>query len=295
MIGGYILEKDRNAARLEQQQIINNHRKELINQRIVAEQTQKEWNSFSTESKSFLLEEAIYHQLEQCLQGKASNELLSFGRGLCKSFVMEEGANQLLTRFKARSLYLGQLASIVESTHRQVLHDCKDKDAPFKISQSNMRVFHDKLDDMSDEEVTKAIVAKVTGAEEEFVKSTLDNKESLEQLAAQTQEKINNLKIKNQDTQESIKQEYTRMYKNRERELYGHPRGILENIVQKLSYGIMLDQDARKQFTNESGRLDMNGIIDRAEVMYTFLEMVNTTKMKNVDSKYLKEVLDSIK
>ena len=39
----------------------------------------------------------------------------------------------------------------------------------------------------------------------------------------------------------------------------------------------------------------MNRIIDTSEVMYTFLEMVNTTRLREVNAEYLEGVLKSIK
>lgn len=52
--------------------------------------------------------------------------------------------------------------------------------------------------------------------------------------------------------------------------------------------------EIRENYLSESGRFDLSKVEDRVRVMYTFLEMVNSMKMKKVDNKYITECLASI-
>ena len=70
---------------------------------------------------------------------------------------------------------------------------------------------------------------------------------------------------------------------------------ILESIVLRMSKAIVTEEATLGDFTQENGKLDMQKIIDVSEVMYTFLEMVNTLQIKNVTPEYLRETLKSIK
>ena len=85
------------------------------------------------------------------------------------------------------------------------------------------------------------------------------------------------------------------MYKREVDTIGQRRRNILESIVRRMSQNIITNDEMRQNFIQESGKLNMNKIIDTTEVMYAFLEMVNTTQIKEVDSKYLETVLMSIK
>ena len=66
-------------------------------------------------------------------------------------------------------------------------------------------------------------------------------------------------------------------------------------MVLRMSKAVVTEQSILEQFTQENGKLNMQKIIDVSEVMYTFLEMVNTLKIKNVTTDYIHETLMSIK
>lgn len=72
-------------------------------------------------------------------------------------------------------------------------------------------------------------------------------------------------------------------------------KGILESIVLRMSRNIVTEDTLLPSFTQENGKLDMQKIIDTSEVMYTFMEMVNTMRIKDVNTSYLNEILSSIK
>ena len=217
------------------------------------------------------------------------------GKAVTESFVKEEGSYPLLNRFKTKTLFLSELASIVEETHKKVIHGCEGKESPFKISNSDMKAFHDKLDNMDTDTVTKEIVARVTKAEEEFVKANVKDRETLEELSSSTEEKLNSIKNKNQETEDDIKKEAVAMYRQKVNSISDRKKGILESIVVRMGKSIVTEESLLPQFQLESGKLNMEKIIDTSEVMYTFLEMVNTLQIRNVDCKYLQDTLSSIK
>ena len=157
-----------------------------------------------------------------------------------------------------------------------------------------MKAFHDRLENMDTDTVTKQIIARVTKAEEEFVKANIKDKETLEQLSTATEEKLNGIKNKDQDTENAIKQEAVNRYRQQVDSITNRRKGILESIVTRMATSIVKEESVLEQFKLESGKLNMQKIIDTSEVMYTFLEMVNTLQIKDVDSAYLQEVLTSV-
>ena len=273
----------------------NMRRSRILEQRYAYENKQKALDAFASESKDFLLTESLFYIMKKCFPVTLESSLLDQGRSVISSFVMEEGADSLLSRFRTKTLFLSELANIVETTHRKVLHSCEGKDAPFKITNSDMKAFHDRIDNMSTDTITKEIVSRVTKAEENFVKANMKDKENIEKLAEKTKEKIDNIKVKDADTEEDLKQEFAALYRRDVDSVMNRKKGILESIVLRMSRAIVSESALLEQFTQENGKLDMQRIIDSSEVMYTFLEMVNTLNIKPITTSYISDALASIK
>lgn len=273
----------------------NMRRSRILEQRYAYENKQKALDAFASESKDFLLTESLFYIMKKCFPVTLESSLLDQGRSVISSFVMEEGADSLLSRFRTKTLFLSELANIVETTHIKVLHSCEGKDAPFKITNSDMKAFHDRIDNMSTDAITKEIVSRVTKAEENFVKANMKDKENIEKLAEKTKEKIDNIKVKDADTEEDLKQEFAALYRRDVDSVMNRKKGILESIVLRMSRAIVSESALLEQFTQENGKLDMQRIIDSSEVMYTFLEMVNTLNIKPITTSYISDALASIK
>lgn len=292
----YSLNRDSRSVSLrEEAENANIRREHILEQRYASDQRQKLLNAFTSESRDFLLNESLFYIMKKCFPNTIDESLLERGRSIVESFINEEGSLSLINNFKTKTLFLSELADIVESTHKKVLHSCEGKDAPFKISNSDMRAFHNRIDSMNTDSITKEIVSRVTKAEEEFMKANLKDKETLEDLAEKTKQNIDSIKAKNPDTENEIKQECSALYRRKVENIMNRKKSILESIVIRMSKAVVTEESTLTQFTQENGKLNMQKIIDISEVMYTFLEMVNTLKIKNVDASYLHETLSSIK
>lgn len=284
------------AAARERQAKANEKRTSLYEQTRKIENAKKKYNEFVAESKKFLMVEGLNRMLEHCLPSQTDAELKAYGKSIVNNFVCEENVDMLLSGFKTRSLALSEFASIIECTHKEVTKKCDVTDMDSLIvRKSDLDAFYSKIDKASDSETTKVIADRIAKAEEEFVTKNIEDKKKLEDLATQAQEKINNVKEKDTDTENAIKQEYANLYKANAAKLRNRKKGILESIVLRASKAIATDDSIRNNFINESGRLEMDRIIEMAEVMYTFLEMVNTMNIKRVDEKYISSVLESVK
>ena len=292
----YSLNSDsKSVAAREEYDNSNMRRSRILEQRYAYENKQKALDAFASESKDFLLTESLFYIMKKCFPVTLESSLLDQGRSVISSFVKEEGTDSLLSRFKTKTLFLSELANIVETTHRKVLHSCEGKDAPFKITNSDIKAFHDRIDNMSTDTITKEIVSRVTKAEENFVKANMKDKENIEKLAEKTKEKIDNIKAKDTDTEEDLKQEFAALYRRDVDSVMNRKKGILESIVLRMSRAIVSESTLLEQFTQENGKLDMQRIIDSSEVMYTFLEMVNTLNIKPITTSYISDALASIK
>lgn len=290
----YNLQSKSSAAVLESMDKAEQRRKSILEQRQAYSQRERELTAFTSASKNFLLAEAMYDLFKKSIPSTVNESLTNLGRSVIDSFVNEEGASNLFAHCE-NTIYLNQLTSLVEATHKKVIKDCDGKNGPFKITNSDMKVFHDGLNKLDTEGITKEISKRVASAEEEFIKANLKDKENMEKLAQKTQEKLAKVQAKDVETESAIKNNMKALYKEQIENVERRQKGILESMIVRLSKSVVTEDASREQFTKEDGKLNMQGIIETAEIMYTVLEMVNTIQIKKITPNYIKETLMSIK
>lgn len=293
----YLEHEKRSRARYKEElERENAHRNVYYEQAKTMNNNRAKYNKFIHESKEYLLTEALDTILNACLPRDIDHSLSKYGKSIVANFVHNEGADSLLNQFKTKSLLLSTVGYLVESVHKSVVNHCDVNDVEsLLIRNSDLDKMMTKLQTVSSEEFTQTIVDRVSAAEVEFVNANRKTKTELEELAQKTQEKIDNVKEKDIEVENEIKQEFARMYKSQANELQHRKKNILEAMIFRTSMNITADDQLRMNFISESGKLDMNRIINTAEVMYTFLEMVNTLNIKSVNEKYIETLLNSIK
>ena len=226
----YNLQSKSSAAVLESMDKAEQRRKSILEQRQAYSQRERELTAFTSASKNFLLAEAMYDLFKKSIPSTVNESLTNLGRSVIDSFVNEEGASNLFAHCE-NTIYLNQLTSLVEATHKKVIKDCDGKNGPFKIANSDMKVFHDGLDKLDTEGITKEISKRVASAEEEFIKANLKDKENMEELAQKTQEKLAKVQAKDVETESAIKNNMKALYKEQIENVERRQKGILESMV----------------------------------------------------------------
>ena len=64
-------------------------------------------------------------------------------------------------------------------------------------------------------------------------------------------------------------------------------------MVESLSKAAFKDDALKARYIHE-GTVDMDGIVNSTELIYTMLEMVNTTNMVNVDEDFMNNYIKSL-
>ena len=258
----------------------------------------KEYADFITNSRDYFLSEAMNMFLQQSLDEETSSEDREYGKALVEGFVKENTSLKLLTEFSKKSLFLAGIADVVKESHQKVIHGCKEGNCDtFKITNSVNNDFFDKLIGLTDEKITKKINERVCDSIENYVQANVNDKLDLEELAEKTKEKIDNIKAKNPEEREKIVGEFTNLYNkqvNAIKQRTNRKVGVYEQIMHNITRSIVSDQSILESFTNESGKLNVNKIKGKVTVMYTFLEMLNTTKMANVNEAYIENVMKNM-
>lgn len=289
----YTLRTPSDISREEERVKLQEHTKLVNEQRDKLAKRRANYNTFLAESKNFLIVEAMNKMLLQCLPD-LDEHLSSVARNCCENFVREEGANNILKRCTS-TLFLNEFAIILEDTHKKVILGAADsKEDEFQIDNSVMKDYYDKLRSMNYGPMCNTIINRVADAEKDFVTANIRDREKMEEAAEKAAEKIDKVRSKDEDIEEKIKQEYTLMYKRELDDINKRRRNILESMIKRFSESVLVSESYKEGFITESGKLDRDKVINTAEVMYTFLEMVNTTQIKKVDTVYIESVLKGI-
>ena len=269
------------------------NREKLLSESRRLEEAKKEFDKFSIGLREFLVVEALNSVLEASYMEGTSATLKKYGKSLINDFVQEEGCLNLLNKFKSSTEFLSNVASIVESSYSEIIEavDPTNPDS-FRVMDSSSKAFYDKISDLSVERVSREINKRVTDATNNFVKSNLEDKAKMEELAENIKEKIDSTKEKNQEDEDNIKQEFANMYRRQINSITNSKnRTILETMINHATKKVLKNESLLESYQNESGKLDVNKIVESTAVSYTFLEMINTLNIKNINESVLKELI----
>ena len=260
-------------------------------------ETLNQYNKFCESVKDFLVSETVYHILQPCLEGKSSEDK-EYGRVLCEQFVKEEGAYSLLRRFNRESLMLHEMyLAIMESYDNIICKVDKEDNLSFTIKPSDKKDFYDKLSDVSTDEVCKKINERSCKAAEEFIQANINDKLDMEEVAAKTKERIDNIKADSDEKKKELQEECVRIAKEQMARIIARPKGLYEHLVHSLTNSVLTSKDTEvsNAFINESGKVNIDMVKGKVDVMYRFLETINTAKIKSIDESYIFDIIKSMK
>lgn len=254
---------------------------------------QQQLRDFVVSIKESLLADCINYIFEGCFNNIYSNdeEYANLKSNLVNGFIKSEGAENLLNRFRYQSEMLAEMAYLVESTTDIIVEKSCSKDmtgCDFMIDTCDRDNFYDKLTSMSPEVARDKIRANVSDAFEEFITTNAKDREDIKDILNQAQEKINGAK------NDELKESYSIVAKRKITNLKDKPTNILGEVVGKLAKAAVTDEVFKEQYTTNDGHVNMEAVVDASRVIYTFLEMVNTTKMAPMNESHIKDILENM-
>ena len=259
----------------------------------------REYSEFISNSRDYFVSESINMILQNSLDEDTSKENREYGKALVEAFVKEKGSIKLLSEMSRKSITLACMADVIKEAHQQVVLGCKEGDVKtFRITKTINNDFFEKIIGLSDEKITKKIMERVCDSLEDFAQSNVNDKLDLEELADKTKEKIENIKARTLEDKKKIEESYVMQYKKQVESIKQRANrkvGIFEHMMYTTTHNIVTDEKILESFTvTETGKLDVSKIKDKVVVMYTFLEMLNTTKLENVNESYIENVLKNM-
>ena len=255
----------------------------------------KERTEFKNKLKSYLMESWLNYVFEHSLGNRKSvlsEDVLNLNKSLIKTFVNEEGVDSLLTTMSYKSNWLAEVAKYINEAVEEELKEYDKEDTAPTINADLQNNLYDKLDGSQDfEEISDTIRERVSLATQNFIQKNMVDKLDIKEIMNNTKERLSAVRTGDDEKDEQISHEQTVKMKRAIKEINNRPHSIFEQLVINITEQVISDPKIKEKFTTESGRLDMDGIVDRSISMYTMLEMVNALQLKDMDHEYIQSVI----
>lgn len=224
---------------------------------------------------------------------------LKFCESRVDQFIEEQGgATAVLSNMAGKTYLLSRLATIVEDAAEKAEEETDEEEkAAGTVPDKAKEDMFDELEKENEVDSAVTIIAdRITSAEEEFIKKNAEDKKKIEDIVHDINDRIESVKNNDDMSEESqetaeeqLKQESTRrinvVYHGRDQ------KPLFEFMVRQNTDMIIKDPELKKTFMQESGKLDMDRIIDTTSYMYGFLEFVNTLGLAKIDEQYISEMV----
>lgn len=157
-----------------------------------------------------------------------------------------------------------------------------------------------KLEEEEDTDTAIDIIAqRISKAEEEFIKKNADDKQKIEDIVDGINDRINGAKAdpnnSDEDVEELEQEAAIEMKRKINKIRDDRPHTVFEMMVRQLSEGIMNDTGAiNEEYTDETGKINMESVVEVAKCVYGFLEFVNTVQLEKVDEVYIKHMIENM-
>ena len=227
-------------------------------------------------------------------------ENIKLAESMVDNFIKEEGgALTVLRRMGGKTYLLDTVKKIVEDTADEVEQTASEDEKDFnEVPEENKEEMLDKMEKEDDIEAAIDIISqRVADAEQQFIQKNAEDKEKLNAIAQDLNDRIESIKADNEtseETKEELEQEATLIYKRRANDIkYGRKRNVFEHCVSCLTETVVKDKELLEAYSEE-GKVDMGRIINQAKCIYGFLEFVNSTQLVKVDEDYIKGVIESM-
>lgn len=280
-------------------------------QHYINEQVQGSRNrsTFLQSVKEAFLTECIMKLYCESTAAPMTRQDRNVARNLVTRFVQENGAGDLISNFSTRNMLLSEMSRISMKYYNKVLEDCTstgDEGAlagvnpgdvkEYKLSNTIKDDFYEELDDLDCDDASKLIKDRVADAIQQFIDSNSYAKMEYEDIITQAKDKIASIDTSDDSAEhaDELAESYSMMAKRKISEMkLTRPKSVFNIMVEALTRKVLTDESYKAQYMTESS-VDMESVVDSTTLIYTMLEMVNTTRMVNVDESFITEYLKSL-
>lgn len=259
-----------------------NRRPQLANRYVSFSQTIKE--SAVVESLFKLYENSVPRNLN------LDNDNLNIMRNIATSWVQEQGYDNVLNKMKMASVAMSERHSIIEAAADAIL-DKVDKEDPntFVITPEMKDDFYAQLNYSDDQAITDTIKDRVSDAMTDFIDSNTKDHDEIMDILKATEDKI-----EKKPEDKEVHEGYRELAARKTIGIKNRSKGLFHSMVAAVCENVLKEPNVYDEFLYE-GHLDMDKIVDRVALSYTFLEMLNTTRLQPATPESIQNILESYK
>lgn len=264
------------------------------------------YRSFSETVRNCLVVEALYKMYSNAIDPvlKADQSNRSIMRKIVTEYVNENGYNMILTNMRKASVPMCEMYNVINNSINSILEDC-DQTNPdtFVIKNEDKDQFFNNLDCTNTEDVEEAISDRVSNAMADFINTNNNDHEEITNTLKNAQEKIDTVTSADdgEDNNEegittpdgNVQESYQSLARAKVNRIRTAPKGVFHSMVSALSESVLKHEDMHDEFMTE-GHLNMDKIVDRTRIMYTFIEMLNTSRLDKVDEAFISETITNL-
>lgn len=241
--------------------------------------------------REFLLNECINDLYSRALVVDDMNiQNNNIKSNIIHNFIKEQGCNNLINSFKTKNYILSEYYRIINKYTDIITESNKDCNT-IEVDPQTKDNFYKEIDTDNVDTAARVIKNRVKNEIEEFIDQNAKEQVNIKELIDKSSEKINSAKtdIAKEAAEMTLKGNIFKMRNNNK------PKNIFNYMVSELAESAYSNPDLKRVYCNESGKLNVDSIVENVETIYTFLEMVNTTNMINVDKKYIWDTINDLK
>lgn len=247
----------------------------------------REYSQYLDNTKTVFLQECIVNIVKRALPKVTAEDKDNFIYTLANKFVKEQGTTKLLSKWRHQNVLLSELAGLVEKNYNAVLEasDKNNKDSWY-IDDEIKDSFIDGLNNTNTDEAILTIINRVRDAETDFINDNSARKMEIENIMRDTAEKVSTAK------NDAIKEEYEIIGKQKISNIRNlREKSIYQQVNESITKSAIIDPKLKNIYI-EDGEINMDKIFEDANVLYTFLETLNTVEM--ADNEYIKAYINTL-
>lgn len=274
----------------------NNKKNEELNKmrqlRESADRSMKQFPKFMNKVKTYFIVEGMMFTIDQAMKEDTN---ISYDRNICRNilenYVNDHNPELVLKAMEEKTMYLSSMAKVIREEVEAVEEGCNKVDSDtFNIKTSTNTDFFDKLNMMTNDQLSKSIHNSVLKATQDFVEGVTKDKENMKETAEKIKAKVDELKTDD----EQVKESYYRAYENRiKTSRKERPKNLLESVIISLSENAHRNEVLKEAFINE-GKTNLDKIMNVATGVYVTLEAMNSSRLQVMDKRVFNEVLTSL-
>lgn len=257
------------------------------------EQANNRYLSFAETVRNSLVVEAMYNLFQKSVEPTIleSHTEKSIMRAIVNNYVTENGYDNIMRRMKTASIFMSETYHAIDKTAKTVLESV-DKNNPetFKITPEMRDEFFAQLNYSDSQAIADAIHDRVSDSMQDFITANTKDHEDITAALQKAQEKIADV-----DPDDVQLKEYYEMKAKREvSKIRNAPKNVFHAMVSSISEAVLRDPNNHTEFMTE-GHINMDKVVSRTSLMYTFMEMLNTTNLDTVNSAFIEQVIADLK